>query len=90
MGSDGALADLLKIPGGGSRQPGHRARRSSQRIHFIKMQGQEVFKHAVSNMTQTAQEVLDQSGLTIDDIKYIIPHQANARIIKAVGQRLGA
>jgi len=89
MGSAGALADLLKIPGGGSRYPASHETVES-RMHFIKMQGQEVFRNAVEKMSHTAGAVLDQSGLTIGDIKYIVPHQANARIIKAVGQRLGA
>lgn len=89
LGSAGALADLLKIPGGGSRHPASHETVES-RMHFIKMQGQEVFKNAVEKMSHTAQAVLDQSGLSIGDIKYIVPHQANARIIKAVGQRLGA
>jgi 3-oxoacyl-[acyl-carrier-protein] synthase-3 len=62
----------------------------AKRMHFMKMAGQEVFKHAVANMARTAQQVLDESALSIRDIRYIIPHQANARIIKAVGQRLGA
>ena len=89
MGSEGDLADLLKIPGGGSRNPAT-FETVQARMHYIKMGGQEVFKHAVSNMFQSAQEVLDYCGLTIDNVKYVIPHQANARIIRAVGQRLGA
>lgn len=89
MGAEGALADLLKVPGGGSRHPTS-AETVAQRLHYMKMSGQEVFKHAVANMTRTAQQVLDESGLRMEDIRYIIPHQANARIIKAVGQRLGA
>jgi 3-oxoacyl-[acyl-carrier-protein] synthase-3 len=88
-GSEGALARLLRIPAGGSRRPAT-PQTVAERLHFIKMEGQEVFKHAVSNMTQCAQQVLDESGLGIRDVKMIIPHQANARIIKAVGQRLGA
>lgn len=87
--SEGELADLLKIPAGGSRMPATRET-VRKRQHFLKMAGQEVFKHAVSNMSATAQQVLDEAGLTIDQIDLIIPHQANARIIKAVGQRLGA
>ncbi len=89
MAAEGALADLLKIPGGGSRFPTS-AETVAQRMHYMKMSGQEVFKHAVSKMCKTAQQVLDECELKIEDIKYIIPHQANARIIKAVGQRLGA
>lgn len=89
MGAEGALADLLKVPGGGSRHPAT-PDTLAQRMHFMKMSGQEVFKHAVAHMARTAEQVLEESGLRIGDIRYIIPHQANARIIKAVGQRLGA
>jgi 3-oxoacyl-[acyl-carrier-protein] synthase-3 len=88
-GSDGELSDLLMIPAGGSRIPAS-ADSVAQRLHYIKMSGQEVFKNAVANMAQCAQQVLDESGINIRQIKYIIPHQANARIIKAVGQRLKA
>lgn len=89
LGSEGGLADLLKIPGGGARHPPS-AETIANRMHFMKMEGREVFKHAVSNMTRTAQQVLAETELTIDDIQHIFPHQANARIIKAVGERLGA
>lgn len=88
LGSAGELADLLTIPGGGSRNPAT-PETIAQRLHYIKMDGPEVFKHAVSNMTRAAQEVLERCGLTIQDIRYIVPHQANARIIRAIGQRLG-
>lgn len=89
LGSEGGLADLLKIPGGGARHPSS-AETIAKRMHFMKMEGREVFKHAVSNMTRTAQQVLSETGLSIGDIRHIFPHQANARIIKAVGERLGA
>lgn len=89
MGSDGALAELLIMPGGGSRYPPTPETLQSG-IHFIQMQGREVFKHAVSNMTKAANDILEHTGLSISDVKYIIPHQANARIIQAIGQRLGA
>ncbi len=88
MGSDGLLADLLIMPGGGSRYPPTPETLKSG-IHFIQMQGREVFKHAVSNMTKAALDILKHTGVSIADVKYIIPHQANARIIHAIGQRLG-
>ena len=88
-GSDGTLADLLKVPGGGSRNP-FRPETADQRLQYIKMEGQEVFKNAVANMTRSAKQLLAESGLSMGDVSTIIPHQANARIIKAVGQRLGA
>lgn len=88
MGSEGELADLLTIPAGGSRHPAT-IETVEKRLHYIRMDGQEVFRHAVSNMTRSAKEALKRCGLTIHDIRFIVPHQANARIIKAVGQRLG-
>ena len=90
IGSDGDNADidLLGIPAGGSRlPPSHET--IDQNLHAIKMRGREVFKLGVRIMPESAQRVLEQSGLTIDDIDLLIPHQANLRIIEAVGDRLG-
>ena len=89
LGADGTLSDLLSIPGGGSRNP------LSQQVldtnlNTLKMSGREVFKHAVTNMARAAREALARSGTTIDEVACIIPHQANARIIQAIGQRIGA
>ena len=89
LGSDGGKADALAMPGGGCRQPAT-VDSVNERIHFLKMEGKEVFKNAVNAMTAAAQEVLERSGLGIGDIRCIIPHQANQRIISAVGDRLGA
>ncbi len=87
-GSDGTLANLLQIPGGGSRHPSS-AETIDKRLHFLKMQGNEVFKHAVRCMCDAAQQVLDRHGLKVEDVKWVIPHQANLRIIQAIAQRLG-
>lgn len=86
--SDGRLADLLKMPAGGSRQPASAAT-VEQRLHAMRMDGREVFKHAVHCMTSVARDALAACGLTVDDLKYIIPHQANMRIVQAIGDRLG-
>jgi 3-oxoacyl-[acyl-carrier-protein] synthase-3 len=88
MGSDGALAELLKIPAGGSRIPAS-AESVAQRQHCIRMVGNEVFKHAVRCMCDAAQEVLRKCGLTINDVRWVVPHQANMRIIRAIADRLG-
>ncbi len=88
LGSDGGKANILAMPGGGCRQPAT-VDSVNERIHFLKMEGKEVFKNAVNAMTGAAKEVLERSGVSIDDIKCIIPHQANQRIISAVGERLG-
>jgi 3-oxoacyl-[acyl-carrier-protein] synthase III len=89
LGSDGSLSDLLSIPGGGSRHPASPAV-LDERLTCIKMAGREVFKHAVTHMANASLEALAQCGARIEDIACIIPHQANARIIQAIGQRIGA
>ncbi len=89
LGSDGNKADILAMPGGGCRQPAT-IDSVNERIHFLKMEGKEVYKNAVNAMTAAAKEVLETSGLTIEHIQCIIPHQANQRIISAIGSRLGA
>ena len=88
MGSDGSLADLLWTPGGGSRNPvSHEI--IDQRQQYLKMQGREVFKHAVVRMIEALAEALEKNNLTLDEIKCFIPHQANIRIIDAISKRLG-
>ena len=88
MKSDGALSQLLMLPGGGSRYPTS-LETIEKKMHFMKMDGREVFKHAITCMTGAAKEALERCGLTIDDVDCIIPHQANMRIINAVADRLG-
>ncbi|MBM4142085.1 MAG: ketoacyl-ACP synthase III [Lentisphaerae bacterium] len=88
MGSDGALAELLNLPGGGSRNPASPAT-LDRRLHYMKMTGNEVFKHAVRYMCDAGQKALQRCGMTIDDVDWVIPHQANMRIISAIASRLG-
>lgn len=88
MRSDGTLSDLLKLPGGGSRHPTS-PETIAQGLHYMKMEGREVFKHAVTCMTDVARRALDRAGLSVDDLDLIIPHQANQRIVSAIGERLG-
>ncbi len=89
MGSDGSLNELLNIPGGGSRNPAtHQT--VDDRMHYMKMTGREVFKHAVRCMSDSAVNVLEQCGLGVEDVDCMISHQANARIINAIASRLGA
>ena len=87
MGSDGEYAQILSLPGGGSRCP-ITASNLDQRLNTLKMMGKETFKQAVNAMTSASLEVLDRTGLTVDDIACIIPHQANFRIIDAIADRL--
>ncbi len=87
MGSDGDYAQILGVPGGGSRCPITKDN-VDQRLNTLKMMGKETFKQAVNAMTSASLEVLDRTGLTMDDIACIIPHQANFRIIEAIADRL--
>ncbi|MBM3877865.1 MAG: ketoacyl-ACP synthase III [Verrucomicrobia bacterium] len=89
MGADGNKASLLSMPGGGSQMPAT-ADSVRGRMHFLRMDGKETFKNAVNAMCTAAREALARCELDISQIKCIIPHQANQRIIDAVGDRLGA
>lgn len=89
MGADGSKAELLHMPGGGSRCPAT-AQSVASRLHYLRMEGKETFKHAVQAMVNAATEALRRCDVDITKIKCIIPHQANRRIIDAVGERLGA
>lgn len=89
MGADGSLHELLNVPAGGSRNPtSHQT--IDDRMHYMKMTGREVFKHAVRYMSDASGMVLERCGLNVKDVDCIISHQANARIIKAIASRLGA
>lgn len=88
MGCDGSLTDLLKVPGGGSAVP-VTAENVDQRLNTIHMEGRETFKHAVTRMCQASEQALEMAGLTAADVKMVIPHQANLRIISAIADRLG-
>jgi 3-oxoacyl-[acyl-carrier-protein] synthase III len=89
MGADGGKADLLFMPGGGSRCPAT-VDSLNARMHYLRMEGKETFKNAVQAMQTAAEEALRRCEMNISQIKCIIPHQANRRIIDAVGDRLGA
>jgi 3-oxoacyl-[acyl-carrier-protein] synthase-3 len=88
MGSNGDLADILYIPGGGCRHPVS-ADNLDERLNTIKMNGKETYKQAVNAMLNAATNVLEQSGLRYEDLACIIPHQANLRIIEAIAGRMG-
>jgi 3-oxoacyl-[acyl-carrier-protein] synthase-3 len=89
MGSDGGRANLLCLPGGGSAFPATHETVSAG-LHYLRMDGKETFKNAVTAMLTAAQEALRRCELDISQIHCIIPHQANRRIIDAVADRLGA
>jgi len=86
MGSDGSAAELLYMPGGGSKYPPSHSS-IDQRLHFLRMNGTEIFKLAVHRMADSAKTVIKDAKLTSDEIACFIPHQANTRIIEAVAKR---
>ncbi|MCL2390656.1 MAG: ketoacyl-ACP synthase III [Endomicrobia bacterium] len=87
MGSDGLHSDLLYLSAGASANPAS-AETVEKKMHYIRMEGKEVFKTAVPKMVLAAQKALEIANKIIDDIKLFIPHQANMRIIEAVAKRL--
>jgi len=89
MGADGRKANLLFMAGGGSRCPAS-SESVAAGLHYARMEGKETFKSAVQAMQTAAEEALRRCEIDISRIKCIIPHQANLRIIEAVGERLGA
>jgi 3-oxoacyl-[acyl-carrier-protein] synthase-3 len=86
--SDGALAQSLMIPGGGSQAP-QSAEVLEQKLHKVKMKGQDIFKVAVKNLYSATKEALDMTGMKPDEVDWICPHQANLRIIDFARTRLG-
>jgi 3-oxoacyl-[acyl-carrier-protein] synthase-3 len=85
---DGLGADLIKIPAGGSKIPASHET-VEQRLHYVKMKGNEVFKNAVKNMKRSTIKALEKCNLSVKDVDCFIPHQANIRIILLVSKVLG-
>lgn len=86
--SDGDLWHLIYMPGGGSRIPvSHEM--LNEGLQYLKMNGNEVFKHAVRTLVGSANKIMAQQGITSDEIDWFIPHQANIRIMEVVAERLG-
>ncbi len=85
MGSDGSAAELLYMPGGGSKYPPSHTS-VDQRLHYLRMNGGEIFKLAVRRMAESAKTVMKEARLAVEDVECFIPHQANTRIIQAVAK----
>jgi 3-oxoacyl-[acyl-carrier-protein] synthase-3 len=85
--ADGSLGGLLYLPAGGTRMPAS-AQTVADNLHTLQMKGNEVFKHAVKRMGEAAVEALKRAGLKKEDVRWLLPHQANMRIIEATGKRL--
>jgi 3-oxoacyl-[acyl-carrier-protein] synthase-3 len=88
LGTDGSGADVLAIPAGGSAMP-CTPERLEAGLHYVRMAGGEVFKFAVRVIPETTERALAASGLTVDDVTWLVPHQANQRILDTVADRLG-
>ncbi|KWV93392.1 beta-ketoacyl-ACP synthase III [Erythrobacter sp. YT30] len=78
--ADGAQHDLLYVDGGPS---------TTQTVGHLRMRGREVFRHAVVNLSQVLHEVIEEAGVSVSDIDWVVPHQANARILDATAKKLG-
>jgi 3-oxoacyl-[acyl-carrier-protein] synthase-3 len=76
------------MPAGGSRLPASEET-VRNRLHYVKQEGQQVYKYAVRKMYETCRDLLEQSGYSAQDVKLLIPHQANRRIIVSAAERLG-
>jgi len=87
IAADGAYKDFLMTPGGGSKTPCSQSV-VDNRLHFMKMKGNETFKLAVKTLASDVKEILERNSLPPQEVDYFIPHQANYRIIKAVGDQL--
>lgn len=84
--SDGELGNLLTLDGGGSQHPATKETVESK-AHYIKMEGREIFKHATRTMARCSAEVLEEAKLKASDVDWLIPHQANLRIIELVAKK---
>jgi 3-oxoacyl-[acyl-carrier-protein] synthase III len=88
LGSDGEGGKDLSVPGGGSRNPVS-VQTVEQELHFLRMNGREVYKFATRVLVSSAEKLLEECGLTVDDVDLYIPHQANKRIIDHAARNLG-
>ncbi|WP_276505146.1 beta-ketoacyl-ACP synthase III [Anaerosalibacter massiliensis] len=87
LGADGSNGHFLTQPAGGSRMPAS-LETVNKRLHYVHMDGREVFKFAVRSMEDASLKALEKANLDLEDVDYLIPHQANIRIIKSASKRL--
>lgn len=88
LGCDGTRADHIIVPAGGAKHPTGTGT-VAERMHFLRMKGREVYKFAVVKMLDLIDEALAATGLKPDDLKLVIPHQSNLRIIESVQEKMG-
>lgn len=87
LGANGSGGKFLYVPAGGSRKPASKET-IENRLHYIKMDGSEVFKFAVRIMASSSKKVIEKANWNLEDLDYLVPHQANIRIIKSAGKKL--
>lgn len=87
IGADGTGTMALNIPAGGSRNPATQTT-VDEKMHYLRMEGSSVFKFAVRAMTSSSKRVIDKANLTLDDVDYLVPHQANIRIIETSAKKM--
>jgi 3-oxoacyl-[acyl-carrier-protein] synthase-3 len=88
MGVDGSGAPFIWIPAGGSKEPPS-DKTINERLHYMKMKGREVYKFAVTKMQEVIGEAIEEVGISAEDLKLVIPHQSNLRIIESAAERFG-
>ncbi len=88
MKSDGGGREFLHIKAGGSQMPATHET-IDNRLHYVHQEGQQVFKFAVTNMADVSEQIMSRNNLTAEDVTYLVPHQANLRIISATAKRMG-
>lgn len=88
ISADGTYGDLLIIPGGGSKNPCSQ-KMLDEKLQYVRIKGREVFKTAVRVMAQSTEKIVEKAGFKMDDVDVFIPHQANLRIMDAVGKKIG-
>lgn len=88
LGANGQGADYITIPAGGSKKPAS-IDTVNNREHYIKMNGREVYKFAVTQMTESLRQAMSDAGITPDQVKLVVPHQVNMRIIDSATEKLG-
>ena len=86
--SDGSGREFLVQPAGGSANPAS-IQTVENRLHYVKQEGKQVFKFAVTNMAEVSAQIMEKNNLNSDDVAWLVPHQANLRIIDATANRMG-
>lgn len=87
LGIDGTGADMIRVPAGGSRLPASDETIAS-RLHYLVLDGREVFRFAVKKFCEEIEAITERAGFTLDDLDWIVPHQANQRILEAAARKL--